>query len=165
MAPTQARAERKLWKSRSRDVETDIQTIALGKQLAAAAALVIVMTLVHGLGLVGISRALNLDDERLEDHAFDFKAIVLMCGLALMLFGLHILEIFIFAGFYLAVGALPVLEEALYYSASAYATLGRTAEYFPGEWRILGAIEALIGFLLIGWSTAFIVSNVNKLRP
>ena len=146
-------------------METDIQTITLGKQLGAAAALVIVMTVVHGLGLVGISRLLNLDDDRLEDHAFDAKAIGLMCALALMLFGLHILEIFIFASFYMLVEALPHLEEALYYSASAYATLGRTADYFPDEWRLLGAIEALIGFLLIGWSTAFIVSNVNKLRP
>lgn len=146
-------------------MEADAPTIALGIQLAASAGLVLVMTVIHGLGLVGISKGLNLDEERLKEHAFDVKAVGLMCALALLLFVLHIVEIFVFAGFYLAVGALPVLEEALYYSASAYATLGRTAEYFPGEWRLLGAIEALIGFLLIGWSTAFIVSNVNKLRP
>lgn len=146
-------------------MQAEAPTIQLGIQLAAAAGLVIVLTVVHGVGLVGIRSLLKLEDERLEEHAFDIKAIGLMCALALLLFSLHIVEIVIFALFYIAVGALPVFEEALYYSASAYATLGRTAEYFPGEWRLLGAIEALIGFLLIGWSTAFIVSNVSKLRP
>ena len=60
---------------------------------------------------------------------------------------------------------MQTVEEALYYSASAYATLGRGAEFFPADWRLIGALEALIGFLLIGWSTAFIVSKVNRLMP
>ena len=47
----------------------------------------------------------------------------------------------------------------------AYATLGRTADYFPPDWRLIGALEALIGFLLIGWSKAFIVSKANRLMP
>ena len=145
-------------------MEDGSNAIQLGVQLAAAAGLVLVMTIVHGLGLVGVAKLLRLKDERLEELDFNFHAIMLMCGMALSLFALHMVEIGIFAGFYLATGSLETLEEALYYSASAYATLGRTAEYFPDEWRLLGAIEALVGFLLIGWSTAFIVSNSNKLR-
>ena len=138
--------------------------VQLGVQLAAAAGLVLVMTVVHAVGLATISRVLGLDDERLEKLDFNYRAVLLMCGMALALFALHIVEIGIFAGFYMVIGALQTLEEALYYSASAYATLGRTAEYFPFEWRLLGAIEALVGFLLIGWSTAFIVNNSSKLR-
>jgi hypothetical protein len=83
----------------------------------------------------------------------------------LLLLGLHTLEIGIFAAFYLWIDAMQTIEESLYYSAAAYATLGRTADYFPSDWRLMGAIEALIGFLLIGWSTAFIVSKVNRLMP
>lgn len=146
-------------------MEEQSQTVALSIQLAASAGLVVVMTLVHGLGLVLVSGALRLKDDRLEEHDFNSKAILLMLGMALSLFALHLFEIGIFAGFYLMVGAMQTLEEALYYSASAYATLGRSADYFPQDWRLIGAIEALIGFLLIGWSTAFIVSNTNKLRP
>ena len=141
------------------------EPIAIGLQLGSAAALVVAMTLVHVLGLIGISKALNLKGERLEEQDFNLHAIVLMCGMALSLFALHLIEIAIFAGFYMIVGALDSIEEALYFSASTYATLGRTEEYFPVGWRLLGSIESLIGFLLIGWSTAFIVSRVNKLRP
>ena len=34
---------------------------------------------------------------------------------------------------------------------------------FPVEWRLVGALEGLIGFLLIGWSTAFFVTDMNRL--
>ena len=145
-------------------VDGGSETVELGIQLGASALMVLLMTAVHGLGLVGISKVLRLKEERLKEHDFDVRAIVLMCGMALMLFALHILEIWIFAAFYLLVGAIGTLEDALYYSAAAYATLGRTEDFFPDNWRLIGAVEALIGFLLIGWSTAFIVSNVNKLR-
>lgn len=145
-------------------MDSDLKTVEIGVQLLSAALMMLVMTLVHGLGLIGISKAFKLKDERLKEHDFDLRAVALMCVIGLSLFTLHMIEIGIFAAFYLSVGAMHVLEEALYYSASAYATLGRTAEYFPDEWRLMGAIEALIGFLLIGWSTAFIVQNVDQLR-
>lgn len=135
----------------------------LGIQLAIAAALVLTMIVVHSMGLVGISRLLRLERERLLEHDFNVQAIALLGTFGLLLFSLHIAEICIFAGFYLSVGALDSLEEALYYSASAYATLGRTAEYFPDQWRLIGALEALIGFILIGWSTAFMVTTMRRL--
>lgn len=145
-------------------MEGDEPTIKLGVQLLAAAFTMLVMTLTHGLGLIGIAQTFKLNKERLVKHDMNVQAILLMCGIALSLFVLHTIEIALFAAFYLIIGAMQTLEEALYYSASAYATLGRTAEYFPDEWRLVGAFEALIGFLLIGWSTAFMVRNVDQLR-
>ena len=71
--------------------------------------------------------------------------------------------VFIFAVFYWKVGAMHRLEQALYYSASCYATLGDAAANFPNEWRLVGALEALIGFVLIGWSTAFMVRTLRKI--
>jgi ascorbate-specific PTS system EIIC-type component UlaA len=34
---------------------------------------------------------------------------------------------------------------------------------FPEEWRLVGALEALVGFLLIGWSTAFMVQTLRRI--
>jgi hypothetical protein len=146
------------------DLMAGAEPISLGLQFGASALLVLLMTVVHGLGLGGISRWLHLSDDRLEKQDFNRHAILKMGAIALSLFVLHLLEIWLFAGFYMAVGAIDSLEEAIYFSASTYATLGRTEEFFPVDWRIVGSMEALIGFLLIGWSTAFIVSRVNKLR-
>ncbi|MDQ3139970.1 MAG: two pore domain potassium channel family protein [Pseudomonadota bacterium] len=132
-------------------------------QLAAATVMLVLMAVTHGLGVVGISRLLKLDDLTLKAHRFDLGALGLLTAMALSLFALHGLEIWMFAAFYLIVGALPSLEEALFYSASMYSTIGTTETVFPREWRIVGALEGLVGFLLIGWSTAVFVTDMNKL--
>jgi hypothetical protein len=148
---------------RGRVLDETSATLDLGIQLAVAAALVLLMTMIHSVGLVGISRVLRLEKDRLVEHNFNASAIGLLGGLGLMVFALHIAEIFIFAGFYLTIGAMQTLEEALFYSASAYATLGWTADFFPSEWRLIGSLESLTGFILIGWSTAFMVSTMKRL--
>lgn len=135
----------------------------LGAQIAAAYLLVIVMTLVHALGVVLITRMLRLEDSALRAHRLDMGAFALLISMALGLFALHTLEIGLFALFYLGVGAINDLEQALYFSTSAYATLGHPDISFPREWRLVGAVEGLAGFLLIGWSTAVFVTDMNKL--
>jgi hypothetical protein len=136
----------------------------LGLQLGASFLLVVLMIAIHSVGLIEMSRRLHLRQEELEHRKFDYGAVMLMAGLGSLLVSLHILEILIFALFYLSVGALGTLESALYYSAASYSTLGAAMPYFGQEWRLVGAMEAVMGFILIGWSTAFMVSTVNRLR-
>jgi hypothetical protein len=135
----------------------------LGTQILAAYALVILMTLVHAIGVVLATKLLKLEDESLRAHRLDIGAFGLLTSIALCLFALHTLEIGLFASFYLAVGAINDLEQALYFSTSAYATLGHSDIPFPAQWRLVGAVEGLAGFLLIGWSTAVFVTDMNKL--
>ena len=135
----------------------------LGMQLFAAFLLIVLMTLVHGFGVVLVTRLLRLEDSALRAHRLDYRAFGILTTMALSLFMLHALEITLFGLFYLAVGALRTFEEALYFSASSYATLGHPDLPFPAQWRLLGAIEGLAGFLLIGWSTAVFVTDMNKL--
>ena len=144
-------------------MSNEVEVADLGLQLAVVAGFVLVMVLIHSAGLVGISRALHLHDERELPNEFGLRASMLMGTYGLLLMTLHFLEIFIFAGFYRFVGAMRSMEEALYYSASCYATLGASAATFPSEWRLVGALEALIGFVLIGWSTAFMVRTLRKI--
>ena len=135
----------------------------LGIQLAVVAGFVLLMVILHSAGLVGISRALRLHDERNIPNEFGLRASFLMGSYGLLLFLLHFLEIFVFAAFYKAVGAMRSMEQALYYSASCYATLGAATTGFSEEWRLVGALEALIGFILIGWSTAFMVRTLRRI--
>jgi predicted membrane channel-forming protein YqfA (hemolysin III family) len=139
-------------------------TVALSLQLGLSAVMVVLMTIVHSLGLVGISKLLHLNKDRLEERDFDIRAVLLLGSVGLLIFALHILEICIFAALNLALGITETVGEALTYSASNYATLGRTGEYVPTEWRLLGAVEALIGFVLISWSAAYVATTMNRLR-
>ncbi len=136
---------------------------ALLIQLLASAGLAIGATVLHGAGVAGIAHLLGLDRARPQVRRLHPRTIATLSGVALLLFALHLSEIALFALFYFAVGALADLEQALFFSASAYATLAQPETNFPVDWRLLGALEGLIGFLLIGWSTAFFITDMNKL--
>ena len=132
-------------------------------QLLTTAALSVILTLVHGAGVVGISKALRLDGERPRRRRLRLETVPVLSAIALLLFALHAFEIALFAGFYLAVGAFPGIEEALFFSTTAYATLSQPASDFPSHWSLVAAMEGMIGFLLIGWSTAFLATDMNRL--
>lgn len=134
----------------------------LATQLIASAALIVFVTVVHGAG-VGIANLLRLDRLVPRRRQLSIRAIGVLIAVALLLFALHLIEIAIFALFYMATGAVTGLEEGLFFSATAYSTLAQPSDGFPLEWRLVGAIEGLVGFLLIGWSTAFFVTDMNRL--
>lgn len=83
-----------------------------------------------------------------------------IAGAAAGLFVLHGAEIWLYAGFYLAVGALPSLEAALYFSTASYTTVGYGDVVLEPGWRVLSAN----GIILLGWSTAFFVAIVSQIR-
>ncbi len=132
-------------------------------QLFVASLMILLVTIIHAFGVVLLTKLLRLEDAHLRAHRLDFRAFGILTSMALSLFVLHAVEIALFAFFYLASGAIDTLEEALYFSASSYATLRASGHSFPDHWRLLGAIEGLAGFLLIGWSTAVFVTDMNKL--
>ena len=135
----------------------------LGTQLAAGGLLIVVVTMLHGVGIVGVSKLLNLEEQALKSRAVDIGAFGLMTTVAIALFLLHAIEIGMFAAFYFAVGAMDSVEGALFVSASNYATLGQGVDDFPTKWRLVAAIEGVTGFLLLGWSTAVFVTDMNHL--
>ena len=55
-------------------------------------------------------------------------------------------------------------DDALYFSTATYTTLGTADLALPSAWRLVGAIESANGIILLGWSTAFFVSVINRIR-
>ena len=135
----------------------------LAAQFAAAAILLLLTTLIHAIGVVAIAHWLKLDRERERVRRLHPNTVALLGAVALLLFAVHSLEIALFASFYAMVGALPDLDQALYFSAAAYSTIGSVDVALPAEWRLVGAIEGVVGFLMLGWSAAFFVTDMNKL--
>jgi len=85
-------------------------------------------------------------------------------GLVLGLFALHGIEIWIYALFYLGIGAIGNLETAVYFSTISYAGIGYDDRYIAPAWRLVAGIEGINGLLLLGWSTAFFVTMVARLN-
>jgi Ion channel len=76
---------------------------------------------------------------------------------------LHLGEISVWALLYFWRGAMPDLQSAFYFSAVTYTTTGYGDLILPGEWRLVGGVEALTGILMCGWSTGFFFAIVSRL--
>jgi hypothetical protein len=76
---------------------------------------------------------------------------------------LHLLEISAWAAAYVWDHAMPDLQSALYFSAVTYTTTGYGDLVLSREWRLVGAVEALTGILMCGWSTGFFFAVVSRL--
>jgi Ion channel len=92
-----------------------------------------------------------------------FWKIPILVGAVLGVFCAHITEIWIWALFYLLVGALNDLESALYFSTITFTTVGYGDIVLARDWRLVSSFEAANGFILFGWSTAFIFEIMSKL--
>ena len=90
---------------------------------------------------------------------------VAMVLTVLGLFLAHTIEVWLWAGAYFATGAVPSFEDALYFSTVTFSTLGYGDITLSPEWRLFSSLEAVNGFLLIGWSTAFLVSASTRYGP
>ncbi|HEX2020011.1 MAG TPA: ion channel [Aurantimonas sp.] len=88
-----------------------------------------------------------------------------MLGTVLGLFALHTIEIWLWTFACIVLGAHRSLDEALYFSTSTFSTVGCGHVVLPLEWRLLGALEGVGGFILIGWSSAYLVAASTHHGP
>jgi len=133
-------------------------------QLILATAMVVLTALIHGAGITGLARSLQIETtDNTEHRRFSMKRAVSILTVVLALFTLHGIEIWLYAAVYLVIGAVQGLEGAVYYSTVTYASIGFGDSEMVRQWRLVGAIEGINGVLLLGWSTAFFVTVIARL--
>jgi Ion channel len=125
--------------------------------------LVSVCVALHGMGMIlglkWLTRYSSISHEPLKLSTLFWIFIGVVYGLLL----LHLLQIAIWALCYQWYGCFPDFASSFYYSATSYSTVGYGDLHPPEEWRILGAIEAVTGILMFGWSTGALFSIFNLL--
>jgi len=75
----------------------------------------------------------------------------------------HLVEIAVWGVAYLWAEVHPGFELTLYFSAVTYATIGYGDVVPPADWRLLSAMEGLVGILMCAWSGGFIFAVVSRL--
>jgi ion channel len=80
--------------------------------------------------------------------------------LALLL--LHMLEVALWAALYYKEGCFSDLRTSLYFSLVTYATVGYGDVVLNAQYRMLGGIEALVGVLMMSWSTALLIGYLQR---
>jgi hypothetical protein len=131
--------------------------------LVVASGLVVLAVTAHFLGLAALIAILRSEFSVKYRSGNPLQKSATIVGVVLSLFLLHTVEIWGFAAVFILLGETQDLELALYFSASNFSTLGISEFEVSRDWRLLGAIESVVGFILIGWSTAFLVSVTAKM--
>ena len=116
---------------------------------------------VLGLGLMNQRAVRTFSQTTERRHPLAVFALVLGTT-TLLATGLHALEAGIWAASYQILGALPDYKSAMLYSMSAMTSYGHENLYLEGHWQLMGAIEALNGWLLFGLTTAFLFGMIER---
>jgi hypothetical protein len=127
---------------------------------------------------VGITIVIHYEALRLISHFVSRSRWALrlrVLFVVLCCFAAHAVEIWVYAGAYLAmdyvgVGSLAGKLEShagdyLYFSAITYSTLGFGDIYPEGMIRLVAGFEAVNGLFLIAWSTSFTYLAMERLWP
>ncbi len=132
-------------------------------QLILSTVLLIIAVVIHAL-------ILDFTIRFLKKHGPDifirtrqmWRASMLLIGV-LSVFGSHIIQIWIWAVFYYFFTEINIFEDALYFSTSTYTTVGFGDVVLGEKWRLISSFQSANGFILFGWSTAFIFELMTQL--
>ena len=127
--------------------------------------LITATVITHTLGLIILTMAMNRIVQWFRLHRHAFSRTVAMVTTVLGLFAVHTVEVWTWASAYALSGALPDFRTALYFSTATFSTLGYGDIVLEPQWRLLGSLEGINGFLLIGWSTAYLVAASTRYGP
>jgi hypothetical protein len=129
-------------------------------RLLVASSLMALCVVIHALGLSSALRMLR-GSTLLRPQFWHSTSLFVMVAVWIVL--LHLVEIMMWAVLYVGNGALADLPSAAYFSAVTYTTTGYGDVVLPTEFRLDGAVEALTGILMCGWSTGFFFALVNRI--
>ncbi len=128
--------------------------------------LIVFTVIIHVLGLGLISKEAITIYRRLTKRRHTAGGFVAVMGATTLLATiLHGVEAAIWALAYLFIGARPDLRSAMLYSLGAITTYGHETLDLAAQWKLLGALEALNGWLLFGLTTALLFWLFQKVSP
>ncbi len=134
-------------------------------QLFAGTIMICLTVTIHGATLDFIIKNAPEWGNNVKRISKNFYKPIMSIVVVLIVFMAHILEIWCWVGLYLGLEALPqnTLSDALYFATVTYTTLGYGDITLSASYRMLSAIEAANGFLLFGWTTAFIFEVISRI--
>ena len=149
------------------DAATSAWAGGAGAELLSAAALMTLTVLIHGSF---VFLAAGWLEARLERHAARdvrpgmVERFALINTVVLLMLVAHLLEMAVWAGFFVVVGAVADPRQAFYFAAVTYTTLGYEDTKLPQGWQLLAPSLATAGVLMFGWTTGTLVTVVTALN-
>ena len=137
------------------------------EQLAVGAGMIALCVLIHGVGLFTLRRLVvgkDLEERFADVRPLSFRGTSFTLLIVFSIIFIHFVEVWLFAFLYDFLRALPTFQDALYFSTISYATIGYNDASIARDWRMIAALEGMLGVILLGWSTAFLVRVLSKIE-
>jgi hypothetical protein len=125
--------------------------------------LILLNVLIHVVGLGAVAQRAARISGSIAQRRYPAAAFIVLVGTATLLATcLHWAEAAIWALGYELLGSLPDFRSAMLFSLNAMTSYGHTNLDLDAQWQLMGALEALNGWLLFGLTTAFLFAVIQK---
>jgi hypothetical protein len=125
--------------------------------------LIVLNVIIHAIGLGLISqKVVRVTSDTIARRRPIFKFVLVVGAATLLGTILHGIEAGIWAVAYRLLGAMRDNKSAMLYSLNAITSYGHENLALAKHWQLMGAIEALNGWLLFGLTTAFLFGVVER---
>ena len=125
--------------------------------------LIVLTVVIHVMGLGFIKeKAFSIFNRTHHRRHHTALSLMVIGGVTLAATVLHAIEAFLWAIAYVRLGALTDIRSAMLYSLNAVTSYGHTNLELAQHWHLMGALEALNGWLLFGLTTAFLFAVIDK---
>lgn len=101
-----------------------------------------------------------LEASRRRLHRFANTGAIIVSVLYILL--VHTVQVWLWAGVLMLVGAISTLEPALYFALVSFSTIGYGDIVMNESWRLFSAMMGANGLLMFGWSIAYMVDLVRR---
>lgn len=125
--------------------------------------LIVLTVVIHVLGLGLIQqKAASTFDHTVQQRHHVRSFVMILGGTTLLATVLHGIEAGLWSVAYLVLHAIPDAKSAMLYSLNAITSYGHTNLDLEDRWHLMGALEALNGWLLFGLTTAFLFAVIEQ---
>ena len=136
----------------------------LATNLALGTLRISLTVVIHTFGLMGVTHAMSWVTDRIRLHGHRSRMLA-MNTVVIGVFAVLTAEVWLWAAGFSLIGVVDDFETALYFSTITFSTVGYGDVVPHPEWRMLAALEGVNGFLLIGWSTAYLIAAGMRVGP
>lgn len=132
--------------------------------LALGTVMISLTVVIHTFGLIAVTHAMSWVTDRIRLHGHRSRMLA-MNTVVIGVFVVLTAEVWLWAAAYSLIGVVDSFETALYFSTITFSTVGYGDVVPHPEWRMMAALEGVNGFLLIGWSTAYLIAAGMRVGP
>jgi len=133
-------------------LERDLAYVIRLDEIGWGALLLGITLVIHGVGLFQITRVISVLLGRTEHTRSAFESMGILVLAAWLIVMTNLVEIAVWAGFFVWKDAQPNAFSAYYNAILNYTTL--QAGYLPVRWRLLEGLLGMAGMMTAWWSTS-----------